>query len=85
MKVGILTMFNGLSTVYSLVNVVAEHIKMLLDEGIEVKLLVCEDLNFEERKGIYLDPRIEWVRVCNHYKGEQIIWHDYSSPGKSIH
>lgn len=85
MKVGILTMFNGLSTVYSLVNVVAEHIKMLLDEGIEVKLLVCEDLNFEERKGIYLDPRIEWVRVCNHYKGKQIIWHDYSSPGKSVH
>lgn len=85
MKVGILTMFNGLSTVYSLVNVVAEHIKMLLDEGFEVKLFVCEDLNYEERKGIYLDPRIEWVRVCNRYKGKQIIWHDYSSPGKPVH
>lgn len=33
MKVAILTMFNGLSSTYSLVNVVAEHLKMLLDAG----------------------------------------------------
>lgn len=78
-------MFNGLETVYSLVNVVADHIKMLLDEGIEVRLLVSEDINYEERHGIYLDPRIEWVKVCNHYNGKQIIWHDYSSPLVPVH
>ncbi len=85
MKVGILTMFNGLATVYSLVNVVADHIKMLLDAGIEVRLLVSEDLNYEEKRGIYLDPRIEWVKVCNRYQGELIHWRDYSSPQVPIH
>ena len=40
MRVAILTMFNGLSATYSLVNVVAEHLKMLLDAGISTKLLV---------------------------------------------
>ena len=85
MKVGILTMFNGLATVYSLVNVVADHIKMLLDAGIEVRLLVSEDLNYEERRGVFLDPRIEWVKVCNRFKGELIVWRDYSSPQVPIH
>lgn len=85
MKVGILTMFNGLSTIYSLVNVVADHIKMLLDEGIKVRLLVSEDLNDNERTGIFLDKRIEWVKVCNHFKGKQLTWHDYSSPSIPIH
>ncbi|WP_073274770.1 glycosyltransferase [Anaerocolumna jejuensis] len=85
MRIGILTMFNGLATIYSLVNVVADHIKMLLEQGIEVRLLVSEDLKEEERWGIYLDPRIEWVKVCNHYQDKQIIWHDYSSPKAVIH
>ncbi len=85
MKVGILTMFNGLDTIYSLVNVVADHIKMLLEDNIEVMLLVSEDLNLEERKGIYLDSRIEWVKVCNRFKGEVIKWRDYSSPHIPIH
>ncbi len=78
-------MFNGLATVYSLVNVVADHIKMLLDAGIEVRLLVSEDLNYEERRGVFLDPRIEWVKVCNRFKGELIHWRDYSSPQVPIH
>ncbi|MGF7144697.1 hypothetical protein HNQ56_003129 [Anaerotaenia torta] len=85
MKVGILTMFGGLATIYSLVNVVAEHIRMLLEAGIEVKLLVCEDLPDSEKHGIYLDPRIEWAKVCNRYRGEQIHWRDYSSPDTPIH
>ena len=42
MKVAILTMFSGLSTTYSLVNVVADQIKMLLDANVSVKVLVCE-------------------------------------------
>ena len=43
MKVAVLTMFSGLSTTYSLVNVVADQLKMLLDAGISVKLLVSEN------------------------------------------
>ena len=42
MKVAILTMFSELDTTYSLVSVVAEELKMLLDSGIPTKLLVCE-------------------------------------------
>mgnify|MGYP000887665762 CR=1 FL=1 len=45
MKVAILTMFNGLSNTYSLVNVVAEHIKMLLDAGVETKVLIWSSLS----------------------------------------
>lgn len=78
-------MFNSLAAIYSLVNVVADHIRMLLAEGIEVRLLVSEDLNEEERWGIYSDPRIEWVQVCNHYKGKQLTWRDYNSPKMPIH
>lgn len=36
MKVAILTMFSGLATTYSLVNVVADQIKMLLEAGIDL-------------------------------------------------
>ena len=34
MKAAILTMFSGLSSTYSLVNVVADQIRMLLDAGV---------------------------------------------------
>lgn len=85
MKVGILTMFNGLSKTYSLVNVVAEHIRMFLDNGIKVKLLVSQDCNYDEREGIFLDNRIEWEKVCNRYNGKQIHWFDYNNPSKPIH
>lgn len=40
MKVAILTMFSGLSTTYSLVNVVADQIRMLLEAQVELKILV---------------------------------------------
>lgn len=42
MKVAILTMFNGLSPTYSLVNVVADQVRMLLHARIPVKVLVSE-------------------------------------------
>ena len=42
MKVAILTMFSGLATTYSLVNVVADQIKMLLEAQVELKILVSE-------------------------------------------
>jgi hypothetical protein len=71
MKVAILTMFNGLDKTYSLVNVVAEHLRMLLDNDIPVKLLVCEHCPDEQRSGIFLDERIEWVKVRNTLNGKQ--------------
>ncbi|ERI91759.1 hypothetical protein HMPREF1982_02802 [Clostridiales bacterium oral taxon 876 str. F0540] len=85
MKVAILTMFNGLERTYSLVNVVAEHLRMLLDNNIPVKMLVCENCPDEQRSGIFLDERIEWVKVRNTLNGKQIHWHDYSQPEGKVH
>lgn len=85
MKVAVLTMFNGLSSTYSLVNVVADHLNMLLQEGICTKVLVSEDCPDNERKGVFADERIEWVKVTNKRKGEQIRWHDYAMPSGKVH
>ncbi len=85
MKVAILTMFNGISYTYSLVNVVAEHLEMLLNAGVKTKLLVSEDCSDNERKGIYADERLEWVKVTNRLRGEKIHWHDYSQPEGEVH
>lgn len=85
MRVAVLTMFNGLSTIYSLVNVVAEQLKMLLDAGIHTRLLVSEDCPGSERHGIYSDERLEWVKVINHLNGARIQWYDYSEPEAELH
>ncbi len=85
MKVAILTMFNGLSNTYSLVNVVAEHLKMLLDAGIHPKLLVSQDCPDSDRRGIFADERIEWVKITNHIGARQIHWYDYSQPNATVH
>lgn len=85
MKVAILTMFTGLSTTYSLVNVVADQIKMLLEAQVKLKILVSETCPDEERWGIFLDPRLEWVKVTNTRHGEPIVWHDYSAPTGTVH
>lgn len=85
MKVAILTMFNGLSRTYSLVNVVAEQLKMLLNNGIETKVLVSEHCPDNQRAGIYTDDRIEWVKVCNSIDGKLIHWKDYSQPTGKVH
>ena len=85
MKVAVLTMFNGLSTTYSLVNVVADQLQMLLDAGLEVKVLVTEHCPDQERFGVYTDPRLEWVKITNHHKGKDILWQDYSQPTGTVH
>jgi len=85
MNVAILTMFNGLSTTYSLVNVVADQLKMLLDANIKVKLLVSEDCADSEKFGIYKDDRIEWIKITNRINGIQIKWNDYSQPTGILH
>jgi len=85
MKVAILTMFNGLNNTYSLVNVVAEHLKMLLDAGIETKVLVSEDCPDSDRIGIFSDERLEWVKIINRLHEKQIQWFDYSTPDGTVH
>ncbi|AYF06564.1 TPA: glycosyltransferase [Bacillus cereus] len=85
MKIAILTMFNGLTSTYSLVNVVAEHLRMFLNEGLKIKLLVSEDCNLEERYGVFLHENIEWIKITNRLNGEMIHWKDYSTPNGKIH
>lgn len=85
MKVAILTMFSGLASTYSLVNVVADQIKMLLQAHVSVKMLVSETCPDSERTGIFLDENLEWVKITNTRNGENIIWHDYSSATGTVH
>jgi hypothetical protein len=85
LKVALLTMFNGLDSTYSLVNVVAEQLRMLLNAGISTKVLVSEHCPLEERYGVFLDERIEWVKIVNHLNGKQIHWGDYSQPNGKVH
>lgn len=85
MKVAILTMFSGLSATYSLVNVVADQIAMLLEAKTAVKVLVSEDCPDGERTGVFADPRLEWVKITNTCGGEKIQWHDYSGAVGQVH
>lgn len=83
-KVAILTMFNGLSNTYSLVNVVREQIAMFFDHGINVKMLVSEHCPDSERVGIFADERIEWVKIVNSEKGEAFHWKTYTKSDDKI-
>ncbi|MCH5586711.1 glycosyltransferase [Shimazuella sp. AN120528] len=85
MEVAILTMFNGLNNTYSLVNIVAEQLRMFLDANVKIKLLVSEHCPDHERYGVYLDKRIEWVKIANQIDGEVIHWRDYSQPTGKVH
>lgn len=85
MQVAILTMFTGLSTTYSLVNVVADQLKMLLRAGVTVKMLVSETCPDEERTGVFRDPRVQWVKITNTLHGQPIRWYDYSGALGTVH
>lgn len=85
MKVAILTMFSNLDKTYSLVNVVAEQLAMLLKANITTKVLVCETCPDSDRTSIYADQRIEWVKVTNTLAGKQITWYDYCQPAGKVH
>lgn len=85
MQVAILTMFTGLSTTYSLVNVVADQLKMLLRAGVTVKMLVSETCPDEERTGVFRDPRVQWVKITNTLHGQPIRWYDYSGAAGTVH
>lgn len=84
MKVAILTMFNGLSNTYSLVNVVAEHLRMLLADNIQVKMLVSEHCPDTERTGVFADERIEWVKIVNSENGQLFHWKTYTKANDVI-
>ncbi|MGL4790026.1 MAG: glycosyltransferase, partial [Anaerotignaceae bacterium] len=84
-RVGILTMFNGLSTTYSLVNVVADQIKMLLNANVEVTLLVTQHCKESEAFGVFKDSRIKWRKITNTHNGNDIVWRDYSKPYGEVH
>ncbi len=85
MKIAILTMFNGLSNTYSLVNVVESHLNIFLDKGLDVKVLVSEDCPDNERFGVFADERVEWVKVTNRYNGDVIRWRDYTQTSGNLH
>ncbi|WP_204217910.1 hypothetical protein [Pseudoflavonifractor sp. An85] len=85
MKVAILTMFTGLSSTYSLVNVVADQLSMLLEHDIPVKVLVSETCPDQARAGIFADPRIQWVKIVNTHQGAPITWYDYAQPTGTVH
>ncbi len=85
MKIALLTLYGHLQSTNSLVSVAADHLTMLLDANIETKMLVCEQCLDEERHGIFLDKRIEWVKVSNTYKGKPIEWYDYNEPYGEVH
>lgn len=78
MKIAILTMFNGLSNTYSLVNVVEEQLKMLLSDNITVKMLVSQHCPDSDRTGIFADKRIEWVKIINSSQGKTFRWKTYT-------
>lgn len=84
-KVAILTMFTGLSSTYSLVNVVADQLSMLLEHDIPVKVLVSETCPDQARAGIFADPRIQWVKIVNTHQGAPITWYDYAQPTGTVH
>lgn len=85
MNIALLTMFNGLSSAYSLVNVVAEQTRMLLNAGIETHILVSDICPLDNLEGIFRDERIHWVKVCNHLNGKQMHWKYYVQSEGTVH
>lgn len=85
MRVGLLTMFNGLGSSYSIVNVVATHVEMFLKSGVEVSMIVTEQCQDSERVGVFSDPRIEWIKIVNSKNGEPYHWRDYCGTRGTVH
>ncbi|WP_033163921.1 glycosyl transferase [Clostridium sp. KNHs205] len=85
MNVAILTMFSSLPTTYSLVNVVAEQLYMLLRSGMGVKVIVNGNFDDSEKFGIFLDERIEWVKIPNEINGCPIRLFDYKTIDEKLH
>lgn len=65
--------------------VAADQIRMLLQAGIQVKMLVSESCPDGERTGVFLDERLEWGKITNTLHGKAIQWHDYTAPTGQVH
>lgn len=85
MKIAVLTMFNGLDSHDLTVGIVAEHLKMLLDAGVPTRVLVSQDCPDGDRKGVFADNRLEWVKITNRLDGRRIQWRDYCRPNGNLH
>lgn len=85
MKVAIVAMINSFRESYSIVSILKEHLKMLLANGIDVKVLIPETCNRDDQKGILLNPNIEWVEICNKINGENFKWYNYSELNSIVH
>lgn len=78
-------MFSSLKTTYSLVLVVADQLQMLLNHNIPVKLIVSEHCPDDARFGIFLDERIEWVKIKSSINDKPIKLYDYFNPNSVLH
>lgn len=85
MQIAILTMFNSLSTTYSLVNVVESHVNMLLKNKYDVTIFVTEHFKDSNKFGAYLDKKLKWRRIVNSKQGVPFKWYDYTDNNKNIH
>lgn len=85
MRLALLTMFNGLDSTYSLVNVVAEQLSMMLADNVQPIMLVSQSCPLKTRHGVFKDERIEWRKVANQVDGNLIHWYDYSQPKGNVH
>lgn len=77
MKVAILTMFRAMPDTYSLVQVVKSHALMLLDAGIDVKIIVSDECSDAEISHSFSDSRIEWIKITSQLGSLPIAWKDY--------
>lgn len=48
-------------------------------------MLVSEQCPDEQRQGIFLDDRLEWIKVKNSYNGKMIEWHNYGEAYGKVH
>ncbi len=85
MKIAILTMFNGLSSTYSLVNVVESHINMLLKNNYDVTIFVTEQFKDSNKYGGYLNKKLKWKRIVNSKQGVPFKWIDYTDNSSQVH
>lgn len=85
MKVAILTMFRDLRETYSVVQVVAEHLYMMLEHQIDVKLIVTTLCKDHKKWGIYTDERIEWVYIPVEMNNRAIELREYTMPSGKLH
>lgn len=78
MKIAILTIFNGFSSTCSLVSLVAEKTRMILENSnFEVTLFISETCDLKGRNGVYLKKKLKYETIVNTINNKVIHWVDY--------